>query len=327
MTRLGFLSFVFLAFFRWSSSAAQSACLEATPSTLIRYSFQHPQMGTLFRVVFYADMDSAQATSIATTLFSRIDSLNAVFSDWLPESELNQLCKWAGSGQRVPVSKELFDIVQQSNKYSQQTNGAFDITVGPLTRLWRRSRSLGEMPSEKRRSEALEKVGWRNVKIYRKGHRILLRKVGMALDLGGIAQGWAADDCLKSLRQIGICQALVDAGGDIAIGQAPPGEIGWKIQLPAQDGHSTTQVLTHCGITTSGATQRFVELDGKRYSHIIDPKTGMGLTHHTLVTVKGPNATTADAWATAISVLGEKGKIIASKSPDKLEVWLTESPF
>ena len=320
------LGLVFGTFFvlLTGSSSGQPARLEATPNAWVRYSFQHPQMGTLFRVVFYADQDAAQATTIAVALFSRIDSLNAVFSDWLPESELNQLCQWAGSGKKIPVSKELFDIVLKAKKYSQQTNGAFDITVGPLTRLWRRARSLSEMPSEIRRAEALDKVGWRKVKTYRRGHRIQLCKVGMALDLGGIAQGWAADDCLKSLRQMGINQALVDAGGDIAIGQAPPGEIGWKIEIPTQEGHSTTLVLEECGITTSGATQRFVALEGKRYSHIIDPKTGMGLTHHTLVTVKAHNATTADAWATAISVLGEKGKKIAFKSPYQLEIWLTE---
>ena len=148
-----------------------------------------------------------------------------------------------------------------------------------------------------------------------------------ALDLGGIAQGWAADDCLKLLRQFNINHAMVDAGGDIALGMAPPGEMGWKIEVPAPNGEKKLLYLQHCGITTSGATYRYLEFEGKRYSHIIDPRTGMGLTHHTLVTVIAPDATTADAWATAMSVLGEKGRKLAQKSPKKLEIWLTEMPL
>ena len=149
----------------------------------------------------------------------------------------------------------------------------------------------------------------------------------MGLDLGGIAQGWAADDCLKILHQLGVDIALVDAGGDIALGAAPPGEKGWAIEIPALNEGKKTLFLQNCGITTSGATYRFLELDGKRYSHIIDPRTGMALTHHTLVTVMAPNATTADAWATAISVLGDVGRKIALKSTKKLDIWLTESPL
>jgi thiamine biosynthesis lipoprotein len=304
-----------------------SVRLELSPNALHRYSFQHPQMGTVFRVVFFSDKDSTEAASIAGQVFARIDTLNAMFSDWLPESELNRLCKQAGLDITTPVSSELYDILVQSKKFSKQSAGAFDVTVGPLTRLWRRSRSLKELPTEDRIKKAIENVDWQNIGVCRKSRGIRLKKAGMALDLGGIAQGWAADDCLKLLRQFNINHAMVDAGGDIALGTAPPGEMGWKIEVPAPNGDKKLLYLQHCGITTSGATYRYLEFEGKRYSHIIDPRTGMGLTHHTLVTVIAPDATTADAWATAMSVLGEKGRKLAQKSPKKLEIWLTETPM
>ena len=294
-------------------------------NTQHRFSFQHPQMGTVFKLVFYSEKDSTQAAEIVKQIFNRIDSLNAIFSDWLPESELNQLCKTAGTGAKVPVSAELFDILLQSKRFSKQSAGAFDASIGPLTRLWRRSRSLKELPEPDRIAAAREKVGWKNIQIFRRGRCIRLNKAGMALDLGGIAQGWTADVCLKMLKDQGITRALVDAGGDIALGDAPPGEQGWKIELPEGIMTGNITLLQNCGITTSGASARFLELDGKRYSHIIDPRTGQALTHRVLVTVLAPNATMADAWATAISVSGENGRGQALKSCKKLKVWMTET--
>jgi FAD:protein FMN transferase len=290
-----------------------------------RYAFQHPQMGTVFRLVFYAEKDSSEAGAIARKIFDKIDSLNAIFSDWIPESELNHLCNTAGSGKKVPVSASLFDILLQSKGFSKQSDGAFDASIGPLTRLWRRARSLKELPDQGRIAAAREKVGWKNIQTFRRKRCIRLQKAGMALDLGGIAHGWTADFCLKMLKNHGISRALVDAGGDIALGDAPPGDWGWAIAVPAGIADGDVLKLKNCGITTSGATARFIELDGKRYSHIIDPRTGQALNHRLLVTVLAPNATTADAWATAVSVSGEPGRVRARKSDKRLKVWLTEA--
>ena len=156
----------------------------------------------------------------------------------------------------------------------------------------------------------------------------------MRLDLGGIAQGYAADRCLKILKQNGIHRALADAGGDIALGDPPPGEAGWVIEIQADQNEwltssrrLTSLQLANCGITTSGASFRYLEINGKRYSHIVDPRTGWGLTHHILVTVQAPDATQADAWATAISVLGESGWQKIKRKHRRLKVWLTEMPI
>lgn len=309
------------------TAAVSATGLKSAPNPLHRYSFQHPQMGTVFRLVFYADKDSVEAAAIARNVFNRIDTLNAIFSDWLPDSELNRLCQTAGTGQMIRVSPELYEIIVRSVCFSRKSHGAFDITIGPLTRLWRRSRSLKELPSAERIAEARNKLGWKNIQTFPKTRSIRLGKAGMGLDLGGIAQGWTADVCMDLLKRSGINSALVDAGGDIAIGEAPPGTNGWEIEIPANEGRSNLLYLSNCGITTSGATYRCLELDGKRYSHIIDPRTGMALTHRILVTVKAPNATIADAWATAISVSGESGRKNALKSAGKLEIWLTETTF
>lgn len=160
-----------------------------------------------------------------------------------------------------------------------------------------------------------------------KGKRVKLRQKGLQLDLGGIAQGYAADRCLQILRHYGITRALADAGGDIALGDAPPHTNGWEISIPGPDSSRSTLVLHNCGITTSGAKYRFLEVDGIRYSHIIDPRTGWGLQTHTHVTVQAPLGVEADAWATALSVLGEQGwKKLQRKHPE-LKVWLYETPL
>lgn len=296
-----------------------------------RYEFRHPQMGTVFRLVFYSEKDSQSAALIARKAFDMVDSLNASMSDYLPESELSRLGNTAGSGQAVEVSDDLWRILKLSKEFSKKTHGAFDVTVGPLTRLWRRARNLKELPDSARVKEALELVGFQHLKV-KANKTVELKKAGMRLDLGGIAQGYAADKCLEILQKNGIRSALADAGGDIALGNAPPGETGWVIQMPsnpngAAQGKSDTLRLSNCGITTSGATFRYLEVDGKRYSHIVDPRTGWGLTHRVLVTVQAPTATEADAWATAISVLGKSGWQKLRPKQKQLKVWLTEMPL
>lgn len=293
-------------------------------SLLHRFEFTHPQMGTTFRLVFFAENDGLAAAA-ARAAFTRVDTLNAVLSDYLSTSEAMLLCEKAGSGAFVPVSPDLWQVLILSRKFWQKSRGAFDPSIGPLTRLWRRSRSLKELPDSAKLVETQRLVGFQHISFSENNHAVRLEKSGMKLDFGGIGQGFAADECLKILREKhGIRRALADAGGDIALGDAPPGERGWRIEIPAPDSQRTVLFLKNCGITTSGATYRFFDLGGTRYSHIIDPRTGWPLTTRTLVTVQAPDATTADAWATAISVLGKKGwKKLRRRHPE-VRVWLTE---
>jgi FAD:protein FMN transferase len=285
-----------------------------------RYAFSHPQMGTVFRLVFYTQKDSLEAAKIATSVFDHVDYLNQLYSDYIPESALNQLSDLAGTGQKMKVAPELYDILKMSKQFSKASNGAFDITVGALTRLWRKARHLKEVPDSTKIQMAVQTVNYRSIQFH-KHHKVSLKTKGTRLDLGGIAQGYAADKCLEILRKNGITAALADAGGDIALGDAPPDTKGWAIDRPIRNANGVIEYeklfLSNCGITTSGATYRFLEANGVKYSHIVDPRTGWGLTHGNLVTVQAKNAVTADAWATALSVAGQQ-----DVSKMALKVWV-----
>jgi thiamine biosynthesis lipoprotein len=295
-----------------------------------RYTFSHPQMGTVIRLVFYSNADSTEASTLARRIFDKVDSLNAAFSDYLPESELNRLCDRAGAGKKVKISKDLWDILALSVAYSKKTDGAFDITVGAVTRLWRRARTMQELPDSARLEAARKTTGFRNLRLYA-GQRARIRSKGTRLDLGGIAQGYTADLCLQRLRAAGCGQALVDVGGDIALGDPPPGAGGWSVECPFTDENGALRIdtfmLSNCGITSSGARYRYLEIGGVRYSHIVDPRTGMGLTHRNQAMVKAPTATEADAWATALSVAGESGWKKHRRKYPHLEVRIRQSPL
>lgn len=267
----------------------------------VRYEFEHPQMGTTIRLVFYAG-DSLAAFKTAAEVFALTDRLNLCFSDYLPQSEVSLLSEQAGSGAYVPASKDLWKLLKTAQRFSKNSSGMFDVSIGPLTRLWRRSRNLQVVPDSGRVFEACILVDYREINMRNLGKKVRLNEYGMQLDFGGIAQGYTADACLRLLRKRGYPQAMVDVGGDIAIGAAPPGQAGWQIQIPGQ---AEPLHLRSCGITTSGATYQFFEAeDGTRYSHILDLRTCWGVTHQFLVTVLAKNATEADALATTYNVLG-----------------------
>lgn len=286
---------------------------------LQRYQFLHKQMGTLFRVVMYT-ADSLQARQAATECFRRIDQLNDILSDYKPDSELNRLSATAGTGQKVPVSTDLWIILNKSLKASRLSKGAFDCTVGPYIKLWRRSRRQGELPSKEALAKAKKAVGYQYIKLYADEMAVELSLPGMQLDMGAIGKGYAVDESLKLLQQQGITAALVDGGGNIAVSEAPPGQSGWQVEIGSLEENKAQQQqiqqvsLTYAGMASSGDVYQYVEMDGKRYSHIINPYTGIGLTHQTMVTVIAPDGTTADLLSTTISILGlKKGRKLLRK--------------
>jgi thiamine biosynthesis lipoprotein len=276
---------------------------------LSRFEFAEPHMGTQFRIVFYAaDKESAQKASQAA--FRKVAELNGIMSDYIPESELMRLCKKAG-GSAVAVSPDLFAILARAAEISRITNGNFDVTVGPVVRLWRRSRRSQLLPDEKDLAAAKALVDYRLVELDPVSRSVRLAKPGMQLDLGGIAKGYAADAAQRVLKEHGITRALVAAGGDIALSNSPPGKAGWEIGIaraPGEPKDGPTLILRDCGVSTSGDAEQYVEIGGKRYSHIVDPRTGIGLTDSWQVTVIAPNATTSDGMTKVMCVLGpERG--------------------
>ena len=288
-----------------------------------RYSFQQKQMGVSFRITLYAP-DKAAANIASRAAFLRIERLNGILSDYDANSEVSRLCRSSRPGKPVQVSRDLMFVLAQSLAVSQRSNGAFDVTVGHLTRLWRRTRRRKQMPKPDDLQQALQKTGYRFVRLDAKNGTVELLNSGMRIDFGGIAKGYAADEAMKVLRKHGITRAMVDGGGDIVVGDPPPGRKGWKIGIAGVKNPngkpSRYLLLKNVAVATSGDAYQSVTIAGKRYSHILDPRTGLGLTTRSSVTVIAPNGTAADSLASAVSVLGTKRGLELIKRLKRTEV-------
>lgn len=307
--------------------------LAASPAVgdeLERFEFTRIRMGIPFNITVYAD-DEAAVNSAADEAYLRIKELNDVFSDYHPQSETNQLVKNAVPGVPVKVSLDLVEVLVRADQISKLSDGAFDVTVSPAVRLWRRAWRSKQKPSAEELADALSKVGYQNVRADRESSTVTFAKPGTLLDFGAIAKGYACDEALQIFRKRGMTRVLVEAGGDLACGDPPPGKNGWTIAVEAltTPDKRSSQFLTvsNCGVATSGDAYQFIEFDGIRYSHIVDPKTGLGLTTRSTVTVIAADGTTADALASAVSVLGpEKGKLLVEQTDgaEMLMVYSTE---
>jgi thiamine biosynthesis lipoprotein len=271
--------------------------------TLSRYEYSEPHMGTGFRIVQYAASE-ALAHAAAKAAFARIHELDSIFSNYREDSEVGRLSAGAGANKPVKISPELWEVLRYADSLSQLTNGAFDVTVGPLTKLWRRAFRQKQFPAMQEIEAAKAKCGYRHLYLH-DDHSVTLGLPGMALDLGAVAKGFAVDEALETLASKGVFIALVDGGGDLRCTGPPPGKRGWLIErFYYKRGKLATKKsrLSNVAIATSGDTYRYLEWEGKRYSHILDPRTGMGVTSRKIVSVTAPTCMEADAWATALSV-------------------------
>jgi thiamine biosynthesis lipoprotein len=298
----------------WAYACFPAFCLLAAPpaeSDGERYEFMQKQMGVPFSITLYAPSEEA-ANDAARAAFARIKELNGILSDYEPESEMMRLCRNSGPGKPIKVSDDLWEILTRAQQLSRETQGAFDVTVGPVVRLWRKARRQKQLPPAVEIEAARALVDYRNVKLDEDAHTVELLKAGMQLDFGGIAKGYAADEALAVLRQRGLTRALVAGSGDIAVGDPPPGQPVWRVGIaPLGDTAPPSEFigLKNAAVSTSGDAWQFVEIGGRRYSHIVDPRTGIGLTDRSSVTVVAPNDTAADALATAVSVQGPEAGI------------------
>jgi thiamine biosynthesis lipoprotein len=296
--------------------AVALALLSAPPLTasragLTRFQYEEPHMGTTFRIVLYA-ADQAKADAATERAFARISAIDARLTDYVETSELSRVTKEA-VGHPVRVSDDLLKVLLPAQDLARRSEGAFDITVGPLTHLWRRARRQVEMPAPDDLAEALRLVGYQLLHVDAVARTVQVDRAGMRLDAGGIAKGYAADAALLVLTAMGSSRALVAAGGDLAIGDPPPGRKGWTVALEGliadHPAPGSPLTVSRCGVSTSGDEEQWVDIGGVRYSHILDPRTGIGLTGHSSVTVVAALATVSDMLATAVSVLGpDKGR-------------------
>jgi thiamine biosynthesis lipoprotein len=290
-----------------------------------RHSFAARHMGTEFRITICGDAKLAE--NAATKAFARAKELDDKLSDYKPDSELMKLCEKAGQGP-IGVSDDLFTVMSEAQRIAKASNGAFDATVGPIVRLWRLARRTREMPAADETKAAMAKIGYEKVRLDAVKKTIALAEQGMKLDLGGIAKGFAAEEMVKVLRESGCPRCLVAAGGDIFAGDAPDDADGWSISIaPLGPGDKPpTLIIANASVSTSGDAEQHVEIAGKRYAHIVDPKTGLGLVGQFSITVLAKSGATADALATAAAVLGpECGvKLVESLGGQARFVWKVE---
>ena len=284
---------------------------------MTRFSFTESKMGAPFTIVFYSK-DSVQAVSIAKRCFVLVDSFNFIFSDYIDTSELSNLSKTAGvNSMPVKLSPALYDILIQSKKAYELSEGAFDITMGPLSKLWRKARKQQLFPTDSTIRSIRNLIGFNKLIFDTLNKTVRLTQPGMQLDLGGIAQGYVAQKVIDFLLSQEITQALINASGDIVMSGAPVDKDGWVVgvNLPEKTDELLNQklILKNQAVTTSGDAYQFIEKDGIRYSHIINPITGYGVTFHRNVTVIAADGATADWLATACSILSlKKAKKLAS---------------
>lgn len=270
--------------------------------------FQETQnhMGSKFTIVVYAD-SAENANRGLKSAFQRIHELDLVMSDYLDESEVSRLSRSSPTQTPLPISHELWPVLELAQQYSVATDGAFDITVGPLTTLWRRTRRAKQLPDPATLARARASVGYQAILLHMDQRTAELTRPGMRLDMGGIGQGYAADEALKILRSQGLTRVLVNASGDIVAAEPPPGERGWKITFPGLDANGQPKAeeiqIANQAISTSGDAFQAVEIDGIRYSHIVDPTTGLGVTESRSATVIADTCVLADAMATACCIL------------------------
>lgn len=264
---------------------------------------------------------------MADVSYSLVDSLNNIFSDYLPNSELNRLGATAGTDSFVAISAPLFEIFLYAEKAWLSTKGRFDITIGPLSKLWRKARKEKTFPHPDSIYKTKENAGWTNMVFDKENSRIKLLHKNMQLDLGGIAAGYIAQKIADFLTAQGITAALVDASGDIVCTNAPPGKKGWTIGINQPGGGNKLLEkkleINNCSVSTSGDVYQYLEHKGKKYSHIIDPKTGYGVYFQRNVTIIAREGTTADWMATACSILSVK-KLKKLSRKMKTEFFITQ---
>jgi FAD:protein FMN transferase len=297
-----------------------------------RHEFAAEHMGTTFRIVLY-ERDPAFAREVADEAFRTVDELDATFSDYDPLSEVSRLC--ALSRERAPtewrvLSEPLYRVLLESRWLAEDSGGAFDVTVGPFTQLWRRTKRQGELPAPERIAAARSAIGYDKLELDPVERSARLHARDMKIDLGGIAVGFTLDLVMARLRDRGIESALVDGGGDVIVSAPPPGEPGWRIALDDMLRPSTAPgnaiLLRDGAVTTSGDGWKYVMIGGVRYGHIVDKTTGLGSMRRVAAVVIAKTALDADALATTCCLLevpaalallakrGAEGRIVEGKS-------------
>jgi len=291
---------------------------------LLRLEDSADAMGTAYTVVLYGE-DQEKLMAAAEAAFEEVRRLDRTLSNYRPNSEWSQVNRRAAD-EPVPVSPELFGLLSACVEYSRLSEGTFDISVGPLMRMWGFFKGSGRLPSKEEVAGAMASVGYQNILLDASSRTVRFRRPGVELDPGGIGKGYAVDRMAEILKDHGVKSALISAGGSsiYAIG-APPDDPGWKVRIrhPREWSQSVEEFhLKDESLSTSGDYEKFFEAGGRLYSHIMDPRTGYPATGTLSVSVVAPSTLDSEAWTKPFFILGRGWA--AKNKPKGLRVFFCE---
>lgn len=292
---------------------------------LLRLEASQDAMGTTFTLALYGE-DRDRLESAADAAFAELRRLERMLSNYRPNSEWSRVNREAAE-RPVRVSDELFELLKASLEYSRASEGAFDITVGPLMKVWGFYRGTGRLPAPEEVKAALARVGYRHILLDPEQRTVRFTEPGVELDPGGIGKGYAVDRMVAILEDQGIRSALVSASGSSIYGLgAPPSDPeGWEVRIRhPRDETQTVETLRlkDCSLSTSGSYEKFFVAGGKTYSHIMDPRTGWPATGMLSVSVLAPRTLDSEAWTKPFFILGRQWA--ARHKPKDLRVFLCE---
>ena len=298
------------------------ATAQARQAPLHRHDAVRVSMGSAFEIRAYG-RDPAALPAIAESAFDEVDRIDRLMSHYKPDSTLSRINRGAAAAP-VAVDRELFDFIAAALRYTRESDGAFDITVGPLMKAWGFFDGGGRVPSEAALAAARKVVGAGRVTLDRQRRTIAFDREGVEFDLGGIAKGYAVDRAVQILRGRGVSAALISAGGSTIYGLgAPPDADSWSVTIEgASDAPPLTVTLRDRALSVSGSSEKFFESGGRRYSHIMDPRTGRPAEGVLSVAVLAATGTAADALDNVFFVLGPAQTRARLKQWGKVEAFL-----
>jgi len=283
-------------------------------------------MGSKFDITIVG-ADSLSSEKNINLVIDEIIRIEELISEWKPSSQVSEVNRNAGI-KPVKVNKELFDLTKRALAFSEITNGAFDISIAAMDKVWKFDGSMEKLPSKNTLLKAIEKVGYKNIELNETESSIFLKLPGMKIGFGATGKGYAADQGRLLMQQLNVKAGIVNASGDMATWGMQPDNTPWRIGItnPANFNNSLKIIeVNNAAITTSGDYEKYVEFNDKRYSHIINPKTGMPASGLISVTVIGENAETANGLSTSIMILGDKkGLELLKNYPDYTCLILTD---
>ncbi len=297
---------VFLPAHSLAQQPSERSTSDSKDHTIEAYEARFPALGTLVEIkIFSADAELVGQTVKAAEL--RTKAIEATLTDYDPESEASSLTERALGEQFIGVSSDLWNMLAASERWYNISGGAFDASLGSLTRQWRSARRTKQPPTEEQRQQAFQRSGWSNVQLDADSKSVRFKRDGIRLDFGAIGKGYVVDEVFKLFYEAGLRQCLVNISGNMRFGDPPPEREGWRIEIsPLEKGQPPLRrlVLKNTSIATSGDLWQFTLIDGQRHSHILDPRNGRSVLGPIAATIIAPSAADADACATAVCVLG-----------------------